>query len=337
MWMGIRRILFSIVVLFNATTIAVAVEDLNPVSIEEWPVPWSAGRPRDPYVAPDKSVWFVGQQNHYIARFDPGSGKFTRHMLESGTGPHNLIVGSNGIVWFAGNRKGYIGRYDPVTQKTEKIRMPKAAARDPHTLVFDSTEKHIWFSVQGGNFVGRLNVATHAVDLIAVPTQNARPYGIIVAPNGVVWVALLGTNKLGSVDPVTLKFREHVLPDPDAAPRRLVSTSDGQIYYVDYARGFLGHLDPDTGFIREWPVPSKASAGPYAMAIDDMDHVWFVETGDRPNHLIGFSTRDKKFTSITAIPSGAGSVRHMVFHSKSGTLWFGTDANTLGRAQVRIK
>jgi len=31
-------------------------------TLEEWQVPWLESRPRDPYVAPDGRVWFVGQR-----------------------------------------------------------------------------------------------------------------------------------------------------------------------------------------------------------------------------------------------------------------------------------
>ena len=37
------------------------------------------------------------------------------------------------------------------------------------------------------------------------------------------------------------------------------------------------------------------------------------------------------------ISSGAGSVRHMDDHAPGGTVWFGTDRGTLGRALVQGK
>ncbi|HSL83181.1 MAG TPA: lyase, partial [Thermoanaerobaculia bacterium] len=59
------------------------------VEIREWPVPWEETRPRDPYVAPDGAVWFVGQRGDYLARLDPETGDFARHDLDPGAGPHN--------------------------------------------------------------------------------------------------------------------------------------------------------------------------------------------------------------------------------------------------------
>jgi len=212
--------------------------------------------------------------------------------------------------------------------------MPEPAARDPHTLAFDADQGRIWFTVQGGNFVGRLTVASRQVELIRVPTPGARPYGIAIAPDGTPWIALFGTNKLASVDPETLALVEHQLPADAARPRRLEVASDGRLYYVDYARGTLGRLDPAKGAIEEWPMPSGAGARPYAMTVDAADRVWFVETGVSPNLFVGFDPVEESFFSVTPIPSGGGSVRHMVYHRASGSVWFGTDGNTLGRALV---
>lgn len=305
------------------------------LSIEEWHVPFERGRPRDPYVAPDQSVWLVGQENHYLARFDPETKTFTKRDLGDGAGPHNLIVGSDGIVWYAGNKRGYIGRYDPVTDKIEKIPMPDSDAADPHTLVFDQAGHFIWFTVQWGNFIGRLDTRSREVKLVKVLTSGARPYGIIVGPMGKVWVALLGTNKLASVDPGSLKLTEYVLPDSHSSPRRIAATKAGEIYYVDFSEGRLGHLDPRTGEVREWPAPSGDGAGPYAMTIDEADRVWYVESGVRPNVLVGFDTKTGKYVSQIPIPSGGGSVRHMMYHEPTKSIWFGSDAGTLGRARLR--
>ncbi len=333
-WLSIP--LCAVLCLALAGPPAGAADAINPIEIEEWEVPFG-GRPRDPFAAGGDEIWFVGQSGHYLARFTPSTGKFQKHELPDRPGPHNLIVGSDGVVWYAGNRKGYIGRSDPVSGKIEKIAMPDSAAGDPHTLVFDAGERHIWFTVQGGNFVGRLTLAGRAVDLIRVPTSYARPYGIKVAPDGTPWIVLLGTNKLASVDPGTLELTEYAIPAEGARPRRLEITSDGRIWYADYSRGYLGLYDPREKSFREWALPSGGRSRPYGMALDEDGRVWLVETGVSPNLFVGFDTQSERVISVTPIPSGAGSVRHMDYHAPTGTVWFGTDRGTLGRARVVVK
>ena len=90
---------------------------------------------------------------------NPEKGTFQKYDLDSGTGPHNLIVDKEGQVWYSGNRAAHIGKLNPDTGEITKYEMPDPAAIDPHTLVFGKS-KEIWFTVQRGNFVGHLDMDT---------------------------------------------------------------------------------------------------------------------------------------------------------------------------------
>jgi virginiamycin B lyase len=310
-----------------------AQPDAVPVPIKEWPVPWENSRPRDPAVAPDGKIWFVGQVGNYLARLDPVSGEFKRYEIDPGTNPHDVIVDGKGQPWFAGNRNGMIGRLDPVTGAITRYPMPDSAARDPHTMVFD-TQGDIWFTLQQSNFVGHLATRTGKIRLVKMPASRSLPYGIALDPSGRPWFDLFGTNKIGTIDPKTMELKEYSLPDPMSRPRRIALTRDGGVWYVDYTRGFLGRLDPVTGAVKEWQNPGGRGSLPYGMTVDDADRLWFVETGTQPNKLVGFDPKTERFFSVSPIPSGGGTVRYMIFDAKTRVIWFGTDRNTIGRAQV---
>ena len=134
-----------------------------------------------------------------------------------------------------------------------------------------------------------------------------------------------------------------MVPEAGAWAEFVAKTSLGNHIAIDFAYetptpthtgSKSSHLDPVTGKVREWVSPSGDSSGPYAMAIDTDDRIWFVETGSRPNKLIGFSPNSGTFISKTEIPSDGGSVRHMVHDPKTDNLWFGTDRGTLGQARI---
>ncbi len=215
----------------------------------------------------------------------------------------------------------------------EQYPMPDERASDPHTLVFDS-QGLIWFTVQHGTMVGRFDPATGVVDLVEVPTVNSRPYGIVIDADDRPWFVEFAGGKVATVDPVTLELREYALPRPETRPRRLVVTSDGAIWYVDYAGGYLGRLDPETGSVREVPLPGGEGSRPYGMAVDEDDRIRLVETGTRPNRLLLFDTTTLRVIARSEIPSGAGSVRHMYYDADRREVWFGTDANTVGKARI---
>lgn len=323
-----RKLVFVAVPLI----LAAAAAQRSDVEIQEWKVPFG-GHPRDPYVAPNGNVWFVGQRGHYVAELDPKTGQFRKHDLEPGTGPHNLIVDDDGTIWYSGNLKTHIGTVDPKTGEISKIMMPDAAARDPHTLVFDESGD-IWFTVQGGNFVGKLDTDTRKVQLVPVPTPRARPYGIKLDSKGVVWFNLFGSDKIGRVDPATMQLTEIRLPREQARGRRLEITPDDRVWYVDYAQGFLGRYDPKSGQFKEWALPGGPGSRPYGTASDKDGRIWLVESGVQPNRFVGFDPKTEKFFSITEIPSGGGTVRHMFYHEPTNAVWFGTDAGTIGVARL---
>lgn len=307
-----------------------------PVAITEWTVPYADSRPRDPGVDSEGRVWFVGQVGNYVAYLEPATGKFTRFDLAQGTHPHNLIIDAQDQVWLAGNRNATIGRLDPATGKVTSYSMTDPAAKDPHTLLLDPKRNVIWFTSQQSNGIGLFDPAKGTTRVVALPQPGSRPYGIALDSRGRPWVVEFGANRLATVDPATMALTEISLPDARSRPRRLAITSDDRIWMNDYVRGTLIRYDPATKKFDEWTLPGGARSLPYAMAADDQDRVWVVETGVQPNNLVGVDGKTGATVSETPVlPSGAGTIRHMVFDRKSGAIWFGTDANTVGRAAVR--
>jgi virginiamycin B lyase len=291
--------------------------------LREWDVEWGGGT-RDPAVAPDGKVWFVGQAGNYVAVFDPNSQQFKRYEIEPGTNPHTVIVDPKGIVWYAGNRNNRIGRLDPATGAIRAIMT--GAARDPHTMVFDG-KGNIWFTSQGSNRVGRLNMATEKVDLVTPYDQPSNPYGIVLDAKGTPWVALLRVGKVVRIDPTTLAVTRFDEGSPDSRSRRLDVTADGMVWYGDEARGVLGRINPTTGETKEWKAPGASAARPYALTKDDQGRIWFSDSGP-DKRLIGFDPKSERFFATIPV---SGTIRNMFFDPKTKMMWFGTDASKIGR------
>ncbi len=220
---------------------------------------------------------------------------------------------------------------DPDSGDIERLMLPGDGTRDVHTMDFAS-DGDIWFSVSRGNQLGHLEARSLTMTLHEVPTPGARPYGLVVDADDRPWATLFGSHKLATV--TDGEVEEIELPRDTARPRRLAVTDDGSIWYVDYLGGYLGRLDPASGEVDEWPTPAGRASRPYAMAADDRGRLWFVETGVQPNRFVGFDPSSETFTEPVEIASGGGTVRHMVFDAESRAIWFGTDANTIGRARL---
>jgi virginiamycin B lyase len=279
------------------------------VAIDEWVVPVGSF-PHDPAVAPDGSIWYTGQRANTLGRLNPTTGSVTEYALPTPySGPHGLVADSAGNIWYTGNTARHVGRLDPTTGEVREFTMPDARARDPHTPIFDAAGT-LWFTVQGGNFVGRLVPATGEIALTASRTPSALPYGIVIDSQGRPFFDLFGTNKIGTIDPSTLEIVEYTLP-AGARPRRIAVTADDVIWYTDYARGFLGRLDPRTGDVTEFASPGGRMSRPYGMTSTSDGAIWYSESGVEPNTVVRFNPSDRSMQSWP-IPSGGGTVRHMV-------------------------
>jgi virginiamycin B lyase len=302
------------------------------VPAAEWEVPYG-GRPRDPYVHPDGSVFFVGQAGNYIGRLDPRSGAFKQFEIDPGTNPHNLIIDKDGMVWYAGNRNGMIGKLDPRDGKIARYPMPDSTVRDPHTLTFDQ-QGNIWFTAQNSNAIGHLDVKSGKIRLVKTGDRT-RPYGIEINSKGIPWVNLFGTNKIAKVDPATMAVTTYDLPHERARSRRIAITPDDVVWYVDYTRGFLGRVDPANGKVTEVPMPGGPASLPYGMGKDEKGRLWVTESGRDGAILYGYDPKTAKFFGKTLIgKEDNNTIRHMYFDPKTGMLWFGTDQGTIGRAEV---
>jgi virginiamycin B lyase len=339
-----RSMTRSLVVLSLALPLALAAQGAAPVANNEWEVPNFGGgtartpgihadRPRDPYVAPDGSVFFVGQTGNYIARLDPKSGEFKKFEIDPGTNPHTLIIDPTGMVWYAGNRNAMIGRLDPATGAITRFPMSDSTVRDPHTMVFDKNG-NIWFTNQQSQAVGHLDVKSGKIRYVKTGAST-NPYGIVLDSKGHPWFDLFRTNKIGTIDPVTFELKTFSLPDERSRPRRIAITSDDVIWYGDFAQGRLGRLDPKTGEVTEMPMPGGPLSQPYGMATDDKDRIWVSENTPTGTRLIGYDPKTKQFFGATQVgKSSVNTIRHMHFDKKTGLLWYGTDQGTIGRAEV---
>ncbi|HYA26248.1 MAG TPA: hypothetical protein VEF05_18955 [Terriglobales bacterium] len=298
--------------------LAVAATATLSVEIKEYDVPTPNARPHDPAVGPDGSLWVTEQKANKLGRLDPKTGKFQEYPLKTpGSGPHGLVADRNGNIWFTAIAKGYVGKLDPKTGNITEYRAPGEQEMDPHTPVFDQNGM-LWFTNEESSTIGRLDPGTGEIELKAIPTPHAVPYGIVVTSQGVPFFCEFHTNKLASINPRSMTIREYPLPE-GARPRRLALAADGTIYFSDYAQGKLGYFDPATGKVEEWPSPGGPNSEPYGIAITGDGMVWYSETGVTPNTLVRFDPRTKTFASEN-IPSGGGVVRNMAA-TKDGRLY----------------
>lgn len=200
--------------------------------------------------------------------------------------------------------------------------------RDPYA----DEQGRVWFVGQTGNYVGRLDPRKGDFEKME---PRSRPYGIWIDSRDRPGFDLFGTNALGTIDPASGEFKAYTLPNERTRPNRIAITSDDAVWYGDYTRGYLGRLDPATGTVEEFQLPGGLGSLPYAMTLDDRGRIWVAETGVQPNRLVAFDPAVRKFTETISIAADApNTIRHMTFDAATRQIWFGGDANMIGRVRV---
>lgn len=311
-----------------------AAEGPRHVEIKEWPIPWPDSLPHDPHSISPEAVWFVAEKGNYLGMLNPRTGRFSRIDLVDSPAPRAIVTSANGMLWYTASAHGHLGRFDLRSRTIYRAPLTDAVS-DPTALTFEAGEKNIWFTSRESNIIGRFRVENAIVDLQRLPTTNAAPDGITVAPNaGPPWVALSGTNNLASIDPRTFALTVRAIPRPDARPRRLAFTSNGALWYADFAQGYLGTFAPGAQKAKEWQMPGGKNSRPLAMAVDARDRVWVMETGVKPSVLVGFDPKTAQFFGATPVTSGGGTVSDMSYDRASGGIWFATETNTIGFAKI---
>jgi virginiamycin B lyase len=271
--------------------------------------------PHDVAPAADGTVWFSGQQQGFLGRFDPKTQTTDKYPLGNGAAPHGVIVGPDGAAWATEGGQNAIARVDPASRQVKLFPLPRDFARaNLNTLVFDKAGL-VWFTGQGGVY-GRVDPKSGKVDAWAAP-KGSGPYGITVTPGGQVWYASLAGDHIARIDTATGSATIVEPPRRGVGPRRIWSDSKGLLWASFWHAGAIGRYDPVAKTWTTYPMP-KSKSGTYSVYVDDKDRVWATDW--LANAIQRFDPATETFETFVSDKRGA-QVRQML--GRPGEAWGG--------------
>ena len=310
--------------LVNAPTAPPEYRDVVAADIREYVYPYAQDLPHDIAVDADGHVVVTGMFTHRMLVLDPASGAFSEVEIPVGqANPRALEIDEDGDWWILLGGPGMVARYRPWTRqwRTWDVGMYGHDVRP-------DGRGGAWFN---GHFskapeqIGRVDTTSAAARIVDVPgpTPDAEgggpiPYGMRIAPNGVVWMTELHGNRLVGHDPATGEFRFHEMPTAASGPRRLDIDRDGVVWIPEYAAGRIARFDPATSRFTEYDVPLR-DAGPYVIRIDHARGRIWIGTG-AADAVFLFDPRTERFSTIP-LPTRGALVRHIDVDARSGDLW----------------
>lgn len=289
--------------------------------LTEFDVPEPRDLPHDLAVDAAGRVLITGMFTHRMYVLDPDRNEFeTIEIPTPQANPRAVDIDKDGRWWVALGAPGQFAVYDPVDASwtTHLI------ATYPHSIALDSMGG-AWFN---GHFshrpeiVGRVDAVTGSIERFEVPdegdSESTIPYGLRVAPDGVVWGTQLRGNRLVSIDPEDGTVGTYAMPTTASGPRRLDVDADGIVWIPAFGAGTLVRFDPATEEFSEIPFPIPG-AGPYVVRVDsDRGRVW-IGTG-HADVLASFDIEAERFT-VYPLPTRGALVRHIDIDPRTGDVW----------------
>ena len=133
----------------------------------------------------------------------------------------------------------------------------------------------MWFTDSFQNTIDRFNPNTLKFEkAISVPTQNATPWGILLAPDHHIWFTERTGNKIGVVGKGN-KVLEFPIAEPQSYPEKLAAGSDGLLWFVNSQVSNIGRIDPKTGNFKPVIQLSNTSI-PEGLAAGPDGNIWFT-------------------------------------------------------------
>ena len=318
---------------------------------------WTMGKENDAMIhdlelGNDGLIYIVNMTSDSLETLDPNTGDVKVYSVPGGKaydtadtpikGPHSVEMAADGSMWLTLALSGEMARFDTKTKEWRVVsghEAPRPRAGYPHTLRFDQ-QGMLWYTDAAlGVFrldPSKWDEATKRYDVkfYKLPDANqvrgggargesrgVTPYGIDVAPDGVIWYAKLNGNRLGRIDPKLPDDHPDKIVEwqpPVHGPRRFMVAPDGLVWVPGWASGDIASFDPKTEQWKVYPLPAGPNSLPYALHVEPKSgHIWVCGTGT--DSMVRFDPKAEKFTEYP-LPTRVTYTREVEFDDQ-GNVW----------------
>ena len=235
----------------------------------------------------DGNIWFTQPGANAIGRMTP-AGKVAIFPIPGSpnASPRGIASGPDGNVWYAEFYDNYIGRVTP------KGVITRFALPDYQSSPWDiraGPHGYMYVSESSADKIARFDPKTLTFKAsLAVPTQNATPWGLLYAPDKRIWFVERNGNKISEILPDDT-IREFAIPQYNSYPQVLAAGSDGKLWFTELttsdSTGNLERIDPATGkFGRLIVLPSGDL--PSGISTGANKNIWFtVDSYTNPSQI----------------------------------------------------
>jgi virginiamycin B lyase len=210
----------------------------------------------------DENLWLGMQFQGGIAKFDRKTEKFQTWSLPpelnrdyvqiNQVSPEHTYV--DGKVWLQDAGTYTVLRLDLKSGKFESF-APYAIPRPNIYDVISDAQNNAWFTVYGGEEIGRIDAKTGKIERFRTPTANSGPRRGMMDPQGRLWFGENHGDRIGMYDTRSGKFREWRPPTAESWPYDVTADKDGDVWSGGEFTDTIQRLDPKSGEFTEYLLP----------------------------------------------------------------------------------
>jgi virginiamycin B lyase len=349
----------SLVVLGGLAPAAWSVAAAGSSPVTEYQLPLPASGPCEVEFDNAGRAWIEEVTGNAITRFDPATSTFTRFPVDQPLSvPGGMEIGPDGGLWFAQVSRNLITRLDPSNGSMESFEIPEGLrVTDPLTagtaLASDVTtgkDNAMWFSMSGVAALARMDLTTHQVSVIPLPTALSTTSLITQiiqpGPGNLLVVSLGAANKIATIDVFTRQIKEYTVPTPASLPQGVTTDRQGKIWFTESAGQKFGWLDVTTGQIKEYDILALRGLAGLSLSLGNPlpfpgpirqgsdGRIYFAQGGFEGGNKIGqFDPRTGAYREFTVNAPAAGICD--INNTQRGAIWFGEfTGNGIGKLSL---
>jgi virginiamycin B lyase len=211
----------------------------------------------------DENLWLGMQFQAAISKFDQKTEKFEVYPLPAQFNTPDVQVNQvaadhskvDGKVWFQDAGTYRVFRLDPKTKGVEVFAPYPNIPRPNLYDVISDAQNNAYFTIFGGDQIGRIDAKTGKIQMWRTPTPRSAPRRGMMDAEGRFWFGENAGDRIGMFDPKTEQFKEWAPPTPMAWPYDVAVDSHGEAWTGGEWDDRILRLNPATGSFVQYLLP----------------------------------------------------------------------------------
>jgi len=210
----------------------------------------------------DENLWLGLQFQGGIAKFDKKAETFQMwslpghlngdHVQINQVSPQHHHVDRK--VWLQDAGTYTVLRVD-VETGTFEVFEPFPIPRPNVYDVISDAHNNVYFTVFGGEHIGRIDAKTGHIKLYQTPTPRSGPRRGMMDAQGRLWFGENRADRIAMFDTRTERFQEWGVPTPGSWPYDVTVDKNGEVWAGGEFTDRVLRLDPETGQFTEYLLP----------------------------------------------------------------------------------